>query len=258
MIGKLAKKQVVVVGGSRGLGLGIVAALVAQGASVHVVARRSAALGKLAERLPVEVVEGDATDASLAERVLLGVRPDVLILNAGATPTMGGLRELSWDAFSEVWNNDVKLGFLWVQAALRLPLGPGSRVLLASSGAAIAGAPYSGGYSGAKRMLWLMSDYANLEARALGLGLHFQAIVPLDLVPGTDVGHAGAAYYAQQKGITLDAFWKSYASPLTAQNVGEHVATILSDPAYGAGVAFGLKGGVGITRLDAPNSANSR
>lgn len=255
MISNLSKKHVVVVGGSRGLGLGMVEALVAQGASVHVVARRSAALTELGQRLAIEAIEGDATDATLAERVLSRVRPEALILNAGATPAMGGLRDLSWDSFSSVWNADVKLGFYWVQAALRLPLAPGSRVLLASSGAAIQGAPYSGGYSGAKRMLWLMAYYANLEAQALDLGIKFQVIVPLDLVSGTAVGHAGAAYYAQQKGVTLQTFWKGYASPLTAQQVGEHVAAILSDPAYGTGVAFGLKGGVGITSLDAKDPA---
>ena len=250
MISKLSGKQVVVVGGSRGLGLGMVEALHSQGARVHVVARRSAALSEGSKRLALDITEGDATDAALAERVLSRVRPEVLILNAGATPDMGGLRELSWERFSVAWNADVQLGFHWAQAALRLPLAPGARVLLGSSGAAILGAPYSGGYSGAKRMLWLMAEYANLEARALGLGIHFQAILPLDLVAGTDVGHAGADYYARQKGIPLEAFWQSYASPLSAREVGEHVATILSDPAYAAGVAFGVKGGVGITSLD--------
>ena len=95
-----------------------------------------------------------------------------------------------------------------------------------------------------------MAHYANAEAQALGLGIHFQSIVPLDLVSNTDVGLAGAAYYARQKGVSLETFWASFASPLSARQVGEHVATILSDPAYASGVAFGLKGGAGITALD--------
>ena len=251
----MAGKKVVVVGGSRGLGLGMVEALVTEGAAVSVVARGAKALGEVSKRLAVDVIEGDATDAALAERVLSRVRPDALILNAGATPTMGGMRELSWDGFSSVWNADVKLGFLWVQAALRLPLAPGSRVLLGSSGAAIKGALFSSSYSGAKRMLWLMAHYANAEAQALGLGIHFQTIVPLDLVSGTDVGHAGAHYYAQQKGVSLQEFWAGYGSPLSIRQVGEQVATILSDPSYAGGVAFGLKGGSGITSLDSKDSA---
>jgi NAD(P)-dependent dehydrogenase (short-subunit alcohol dehydrogenase family) len=250
MTSTIAGKKVVVVGGSRGLGLGMVEALVAQGAKVSVVARGATGLGDVAKRLSVEAIEGDATDAALAERVLSKVRPDVLILNAGVTPSMGGMREMSWERFSTVWNADVKSGFYWLQAALRLPLAPGSRVLLGSSGAAIQGALFSGGYSGAKRMLWLMAHYANAEAQALGLGIHFQTLVPLDLVSGTDVGHTGAEYYAQQKGVTVEAFWASYASPLSARQVGEQVTTILSDATYANGVAFGLKGGVGITSLD--------
>jgi NAD(P)-dependent dehydrogenase (short-subunit alcohol dehydrogenase family) len=255
MSSSLAKQKVVVVGGSRGLGLGMVEALVAEGAVVSVVARGAAGLGVVSKRLGVDPIEGDATDAALAERVLARVRPEVLILNAGEQPTMGGLRELSWDSFSGVWNGDVKAGFHWLQAALRLPLAPGSRVLLVSSGAAIQGALYSGSYSGAKRMLWLMAHYANAEAQALGLGIHFQALLPLDLVSGTDVGHAGAAYYARQKGVSLEAFWAAYARPLSTRQVGEQVATILSDPAYASGVAFGLKGGAAIASLDPQDSA---
>ena len=250
MTGSIGSKKVIVVGGTRGLGLGMVEALAARGARVSVVARSAAALNDVAKRLAVEAIEGDATEASLAERVLGRVRPDVLILNAGVTPTMGGLREMSWEGFSTVWNADVRSGFNWLQAALRLPLAPGSRVLLTSSGAAIKGALFSGGYSGAKRMLWLMAHYANAEAQALGLGIHFQTVVPLDLVSGTDVGQAGAAYYAQQKGVNLETFWAAYASPLSARQVGENVATILSDPAYATGVAFGLKGGADIAPLD--------
>lgn len=246
----IANKKVVVVGGSRGLGLAMVEALVARGALVSVVARGAAALQDIAKRLAIETIEGDATEASLAERVVSRVRPDVLILNAGVTPSMGGMREMSWDRFSTVWNSDVKAGFYWLQAALRLPLAPGARVLLGSSGAAIRGALFSGGYSGAKRMLWLMAHYANAEAQALDLGIHFQALLPLDLVAGTDVGHTGAQYYAEQKGISLEKFWASYASPLSARQVGEHVATILTEPAHARGVAFGLQGGTGITSLD--------
>ena len=250
MVSSIANKKVVVVGGSRGLGLGMVEALLAQGARVSVVARGATSLGEVATRLAVEVIEGDATDAALAEGVLKRARPDVLILNAGALPATGGISELSWESFSAVWNADVKAAFHWLQAALRLPLADGARVLLTSSGAAIHGAPLSGGYSGAKRMQWLMAQYANTEAQALGLGIHFQAIVPLSLVAGTGVGRVGAEQHARRKGLSLEEFWAGYGASLSVRQVGEHVATILSDPAHASGVAFGLKGDTGITSLD--------
>ena len=58
-----------------------------------------------------------------------------------------------------------------------LPLAPGARVLVGSSGAALQGSPLSGGYAGARRMLWLMARYANGVAEQKGLGIRFQAIV---------------------------------------------------------------------------------
>ena len=45
----------------------------------------------------------------------------------------------------------------------------------------------SGGYAGAKRMLWIMANYAK-DRREKRLGIHFQAIVPLQIIGGTGVG----------------------------------------------------------------------
>lgn len=174
----LEGQKIVVTGGSRGLGLGIVEALVAQNAHVTVVARDPERLAEVSKRLGVDAVRGDVTDEQLARTVLSDVRPSVLVLNAGATPTMGPLHELSWEDFNRTWDVDVKAGFHWVQEVLRLPLPRGSRVIIASSGAALNGSPLSGGYAGAKRMLWLMALYANDVAQRLDLGIRFQAILP--------------------------------------------------------------------------------
>jgi len=74
---------------------------------------------------------------------------------------MGSLDRMNWADFTATWETDVKAGFHWLQAALNLPLKPASRVVVGSSGAAEHGSPLSGGYAGAKRMLWLMARYAN-------------------------------------------------------------------------------------------------
>src|SRR6202043_1805171 len=120
---------------------------------------------------------GDVADRAVATSLLQEFRPSVLVLNAGATPPTGPLHEQSWESFSANWNSDVKAGFHWIQEAIRLPLARGSRVLIGSSGAAVAGSPMSGGYAGAKRMLWLMASYANVVSAELDLGIHFQAVV---------------------------------------------------------------------------------
>jgi NAD(P)-dependent dehydrogenase (short-subunit alcohol dehydrogenase family) len=77
-------KNVVVTGGSRGLGLGLVEALVAHGARVTVVARGAAALESVRARLGVATVSADVTDETAAHRILAEIRPDILALNAGA------------------------------------------------------------------------------------------------------------------------------------------------------------------------------
>src|SRR4030081_3809966 len=157
----LKEKTVVVTGGSCGLGLGLVEALVAHGARVTVVARDADALGSVRARLGVATISADVTDETAAHRILAEVRPDILALNAGAKPGMGRLDQLSWADFSTTWETDVKAGLYWLQAALKTPLKSGSRVLVGSSGAAENGSPLSGGYAGGKRMLWFMAKYAN-------------------------------------------------------------------------------------------------
>ena len=144
-------KTIIVTGGSRGLGLGLVEALVDQGAKVTVVARDPAALAAVKQRLGVAVIAADVTDQGAAQRILADVRPEIIVLNAGATPRMGRLDQLSWADFTATWETDVKAGLYWIQAALNLPLAPGARVLVGSSGAAQQGSPLSGGYAGAKR-----------------------------------------------------------------------------------------------------------
>ncbi len=123
----LKDKRVVVTGGSRGLGLGIVEALVEQGANVAVVARGHAELTAVEQRLGVEVIPADMTDESVARSVVAQLRPEVLILNAGATPRMGRIDQLSWTDFTVAWETDVRAGLFWIQAALDLPLAPGAR-----------------------------------------------------------------------------------------------------------------------------------
>src|SRR5258706_7772612 len=157
----LKHKNVVVTGGSRGLGLGLVEALVAHGARVTVVARGADALEAVHARLGVAAICADVTDQTAAHRILAEIRPDILALNAGATPRMGRLDQLSWADFTLPWENDVKAGLDLLQAVLNLPLKPGSRVLVVSSGAAVQGSPMSGGYGGAKRMVWVMAKYSS-------------------------------------------------------------------------------------------------
>jgi NAD(P)-dependent dehydrogenase (short-subunit alcohol dehydrogenase family) len=246
----LKDKIVVVTGGSRGLGLGLVEALVGQEAKVTVVARSAVDLEAVSARLGVETISTDIADQAAAKRILAQTRPGILVLNAGATPRMGPIDQLSWEDFTAPWDTDVKGGLYWLQAALNLPLPRGSRVLVSSSGAAQQGSPLSGGYAGAKRMLWLMAKYANGLSEQRGLGIRFQAIVPMQMIGGTGVGGEGSRAYARVAGMEPEAFLARFGAPMPPRLFGDHVVRILNDPAYDTAVALGLKGDVGITVLE--------
>jgi NAD(P)-dependent dehydrogenase (short-subunit alcohol dehydrogenase family) len=246
----LKDRQVIVTGGSRGLGLGLVEALVARGARVTIVARDPDALATSRERFGVAVISADVTDEAAAHRILGEVHPDILVLNAGAKPPMGRLDQLSWADFSATWETDVKGGLYWMQAALKTPLKPGSRVLVGSSGAAENGSPLSGGYAGAKRMLWLMAKYANGVSAQNKLGIRFQAIVPRQIIGNTGVGEAGASAYARAAGIGREEFLARFGAPMPPREFGEKVISVLEEAKYADGVVFGLKGDTGITMIE--------
>lgn len=246
----LQHQTAVVTGGSRGLGLGLVEALVDHGAKVTVVARTASDLESVASRLGVGTIAADVTDRAAAGRILTQLRPTILALNAGAPPKMGSLDDQSWETFSDTWNTDVKAGLYWLQAALATPLPSGSRVLVGSSGAAVSGSPMSGGYAGAKRMLWLMANYANGVSLEKELGIRFQTVVPRQIIGGTGVGDAAAAAYSTKMGLTPEQYLTRFGAPMPPRQFGEHVVNLLTDPRFEGGLAYGLKGDNGISLLD--------
>jgi NAD(P)-dependent dehydrogenase (short-subunit alcohol dehydrogenase family) len=247
---ELEGKTVVVTGGTRGLGLGLVEALAERGAEITVVARNAQALQDLRSRLGVNGIAADITDQAAANRILAQLRPEVLVLNAGTTPASGPMDRLSWAAFTKPWDIDVKGGLYWIQAALNTPLPQGARVLVGSSGAALQGSPLSGGYAGAKRMLWLMARYANGISDQKGLGVRFQAVVPQQMVAGTGVGDVGAGAYSEALGIEPSEFLARFGAPLPPRRFGELIAEFLQDPHSDRPLAVGVKGDTGITVLE--------
>jgi NAD(P)-dependent dehydrogenase (short-subunit alcohol dehydrogenase family) len=216
------QQTAIVTGGTRGFGRGIAEALAKDGYDVITVARGNDA----------DIV-ADAAEAGLAERVLAAHAPAVVVLNAGAVPDTAPLPEQTWETFSAPWEMDARQAFEWSRAALLRPLAPGSVVVLMSSGAALGGSPRSGGYAGAKAMVRFVARYADEEAARLGLGIRFVALLP-GLSPGTGIGDAGAAAYADREGITVEEFTARLGAVVTPQIAGEAVRTVLADPAAAA------------------------
>src|SRR5215472_13580056 len=138
-MGDMHGKTAIVVGASRGLGRGVAEALVGAGASVVAVARDTDPLAYLVAQHggSVRAEAADASDPMVAGMLLDAHRPDVLALVAGAQPLLRPLHHLTWETFSANWNVDVRMAFHWLREALLLPLRPGSRIVVMSSGAAI-------------------------------------------------------------------------------------------------------------------------
>ncbi len=237
----LKNKTALVTGGSQGLGRGIVAALAAGGARVWTIARDAGRLEQLKRDLPgVQTLAADITDPHVVSQALQEIRPDILILNAGARPANVPVHQQSWEDFSRAWNTDVQSTFYFGKEALLMPMAAGGVVVIMSSGAAIMGSPLSGGYAGAKRTQWFLAGYFQEEANRLKLGLRFVALVPKQIIGATELGHVAAAAYAARQGITEQAYLERFGVPLTPEKVGQSVAALITDHAYQNGLVFGL------------------
>jgi NAD(P)-dependent dehydrogenase (short-subunit alcohol dehydrogenase family) len=175
----LSDKTAIVVGASRGLGRGIAAAFADAGTSVVAVSRTPAEFPEPANgsgTIQPEIADGG--DASVPADLLDRYDPAAVILVAGATPHMLPLQEHTWETFSVNWEADVRTAFQWLREVLLMPLAPGSRVVVISSGAAVAGSPLSGGYAGAKATQRFITAYAQDEAERAGLDITFTAVLP--------------------------------------------------------------------------------
>lgn len=220
----------VVTGASRGFGRAIAAALVAAGTHVVGIARHEQDLKAVREQLGdgFTPVVGDATDEALVQQVIREHRPDLVVLNAGATPRMAPVHEQTWETFSQNWHVDTKHAFTWMRAALREPLAPGSVVVAMSSGAALGGSPLSGGYASAKAAIRYLRGYAADESNRAGLGIRFVALLP-QLTPATGLGSTGVAGYADRQGVDRDTFVDGLQPILTADQVAKAVLDIAGD-----------------------------
>lgn len=238
----LKDKNMVVVGGSRGVGRRIVEAGIRNGARVLAVARREAQLRQLAQDLSgTEVLALDATEEGAPSKVFGVLQPDILVLCAGAFPPTAPLHELNWREFAVNWETDVKIAFHFFKAALLRPLPASTSVILISSGAALAGSPNSGGYAGAKRTQIFIANYSQKESDRLGLGLRFMALAPR-MMPDTDLGKHAVAGYSRYLGISADDFIRSMDSPPASSDVATAVIELATNADRSKGKVFIVSG----------------
>jgi NAD(P)-dependent dehydrogenase (short-subunit alcohol dehydrogenase family) len=224
----LSGRTTVVVGASRGLGRGIATALAEAGAPVIAVSRTPATFPQPADGADtIQPERADATDARVAASLLDRYQPQNLILVAGAPPLMRPLQQQTWESFSVNWHTDVRISFHWLRQALLTPLPSGSRVVVVSSGAALAGSPLSGGYAGAKATQRFLTAYAQDEANRAGLDITFTAVLP-KIAPLTGVGRPAVWAYAARAGQSEEDYLQQLGRPLTPEQTGQAVVELIT------------------------------
>ena len=237
--GLLQGKRVVVLGASRGVGREIVRHASVEGAEVLAVAREGRGLAELAKSMRgVETLALDAASDAAPSKVFRKAAPDLLVICGGATPPVRPIPELSWAEFSVNWEVDTKMAFLFCREALRMPLAPGSVVVIISSGAGLGGSPISGGYAGAKRMQMFLAKYCQAESDRRELGIRFVALVPSRIMPETDLGQVAVNGYARYLGVPPEKFLENMGARQSPTDVAEAVLDIVKKPPAEPGSIF--------------------
>jgi 3-oxoacyl-[acyl-carrier protein] reductase len=239
---ELSGRTTIVVGASRGLGHGIVTAFAEAGAPVIAVSRTAAVFPEPANTTgTIQPELADAGDATVPARLLDRFEPEAVILVAGATPHMRPLQHQTWETFSVNWHSDVRITFQWLREALLKPMPPGSRVVVVSSGAALAGSPLSGGYAGAKAAQRFITGYAQDEASRAGLGITFTAVLPR-LTPLTDLGRPAVRAYAARAGQSEEEYLQQLGPLVTPAAAGTALVELVKADAVTVAPAYLLTG----------------
>ncbi len=216
----LSGRTTIVVGASRGLGRGIAIAFAEAGAPVVAVSRTAATFPESAYGAGgIQSELADAGDPTVAGSLLDRYEPQTVLLVAGANPHMRPLQQQTWETFSVNWQSDVRIAFHWLREALLKPLQPGSRVVVVSSGAALAGSPLSGGYAGAKATQRFITGYAHEEAKLAGLDITFTTVLPR-ITPLTELGRSAARAYANRSGQSEEEYLSQMGPMLTPELAG--------------------------------------
>ena len=134
------------------------------------------------------------------------------------------------------------MSFSFCREALRAPLAPGSMVICISSGAASGGSPISGGYAGAKRTQMFIANYAQKESDRLNLGLRFLALVPMRIMPETELGQYAVECYARYLGISPTEFVKGMSSRQTPEDVANATVELANNGSAYPGSVFTISG----------------
>lgn len=243
-------KRVLVTGGGRGIGRGIVEAFVEAGAHVAIADIEGAE--DTAKEISADTV-GVTVDVSSGESVANGLAVvggslgglDAVVNNAGVE-AFGPLHELSEDAFDKVISVNLRGTWLVYRHAVPLMRGGGAIVNVASL-AGIVGFPLLGAYAAAKAGVVRMTEVMAVELR--DLGVRANAICP-GFIDTSMMGRAFTDFEAAT-GLPLAEIIAARQGRLgTPREVASLALFLASDAAaFVNGTAITLDGGMNVNRI---------
>lgn len=218
-------RQILVTGGSRGIGSAIVCRFAALGDKVVAVGRDREALEAVAQAAGGDVQTAccDLTDEAAVAALVAGIGPvDVLVNNAGASDS-APIQLTTLDSWNAQMAINATAVFLCTRAVVVGMRGRNwGRIVTVASTAGRAGAAYASAYSASKHAaVGLMRSVA---AELAGTQVTANAVCPTFVY--TEMTQASAARIAQRTGRTLDQSFEALAklSPLGRLVEPEEVA----------------------------------
>jgi 3-oxoacyl-[acyl-carrier protein] reductase len=208
--GALTGRTAIITGASRGLGLAIARAFVAEGAGVVLCARDGAALEAAAETLgdAAAVETADVSRPADAERLVRTALDrfgslEILVNNAGVYGPMGRLEDVDWDEWTRAVEINLYGSVLMCRAALPHFRAAGyGKIVQVSGGGATAPLPRLSAYAGSKAAAVRFAETLAMETKDAGIDVN--AIAPgalnttmLDEVLAAGPETVGEEFYAQ-------------------------------------------------------------
>lgn len=230
----VAGRQIVVVGGTAGIGLAVATHLAKAGARVIITGRRDAAA--LAGSVGVGYVPMDVADLSSVEQGFEAIgaqldRLDCLVLNAGIDEAHGEIGRLDLGAFERILNVNT-LGIVRALACGVSLVPSGGSIVITSSPAGSITAPGMAAYSASKAALdMLVRTWAlELGPRQIRVNAVLPGIIETEMAAGSTgelevirrVTANGMIRQAGDMGPVFQFLASAASTPLTGSLVGAH------------------------------------
>ncbi|MFC6101672.1 SDR family NAD(P)-dependent oxidoreductase [Olivibacter domesticus] len=191
-------KNVVITGGSQGIGLATAKAFIREGANVWITGRSEESLKKAAEEINSSNLKIVVSDTSILQGITVleqavaesGVKLDVLYLNAGIA-IFAPIAQITEADFDAQFNTNVKGHFFTLQKLIP-HLADGSSIILTSSGVVTGAAIATAAYSATKAALNKLAHVAVNELADRKIRVNLVSPGPIQ-TPGLDSVAPGEA-----------------------------------------------------------------